>query len=129
MVAPEGTTKCTKCLLRFSSGSFVAGHPVLPVLLKYDFKHCNPGWGASPAVWHIFRLMNQFINRLSVEICAPYVPSEDERADARLYANNVRKWMADALGGYPLVDAGVAEVSELYRRGVGVNRRGRVVGG
>lgn len=129
MVAPEGTTKCTQCLLRFSSGAFVAGHPVLPVLLRYKFSHCNPGWGASSPLWHVWRLMHQFNNSLSVEICPPYLPSEEERADARLYAANVRAWMGHALDDCPLVDAGVAEVSELYKRGVGVDRWGkRVVG-
>jgi len=34
-VAPEGTTKPGHCLLTFSTGAFVAGAPVLPVLLKY----------------------------------------------------------------------------------------------
>ena len=35
IVAPEGTTKPGHCLLTFSTGAFVAGAPVLPVLLKY----------------------------------------------------------------------------------------------
>ena len=34
MVAPEGTTKNLNVLLRFSTGAFVPGRPVLPVLLK-----------------------------------------------------------------------------------------------
>ena len=38
-VAPEGTTKPAHCLLAFSTGAFVAGAPVLPVLFKYRFRH------------------------------------------------------------------------------------------
>lgn len=33
MIAPEGTTKNLNVLLRFSTGAFVPGRPVLPVLL------------------------------------------------------------------------------------------------
>ena len=35
MIAPEGTTKCGNVLLRFSTGAFVPGRPVLPVRLCY----------------------------------------------------------------------------------------------
>lgn len=101
-------------------GAFAAGQPVLPILLRYRYRHCNPGWGASSALWHIWRLINQFVNTLEVEICPPYMPSDAEMADARLYADNVRACMGRALD-VPLVDAGVAEVSELYKGGVGVD--------
>ena len=41
MIGPEGTTKATDVLLPFSSGAFVGGGPVLPVLLKYRSR-CSP---------------------------------------------------------------------------------------
>ena len=34
-VSPEGTTKAEHCLLRFKSGAFVSGRPVLPLCLDY----------------------------------------------------------------------------------------------
>ena len=34
-MAPEGTTKHSGYLLQFSTGAFVGGQPVIPVLLKY----------------------------------------------------------------------------------------------
>lgn len=34
-ISPEGTTKRSECLLTFSTGAFVGGRPVLPVLLHY----------------------------------------------------------------------------------------------
>ena len=44
-VAPEGTTKPGHCLLTFSTGAFVAGAPVLPVLFKYRFRQAPlPRW-------------------------------------------------------------------------------------
>lgn len=35
LIGPEGTTKTYDVLLPFSTGGFVHGHPVMPVLLKY----------------------------------------------------------------------------------------------
>ncbi len=40
-VAPEGTTKPARCLLTFSTGAFVAGAPVLPVLFQYRFRQAS----------------------------------------------------------------------------------------
>jgi hypothetical protein len=36
MIAPEGTTKGSNVLLRFSTGAFVPGQPVLPILLRWN---------------------------------------------------------------------------------------------
>ena len=44
MMAPEGTCGDNRCILHFRTGAFVPGVPVLPVLLKYRFKHHNPSW-------------------------------------------------------------------------------------
>ena len=66
MIAPEGTTKHGNVLLRFSTGAFVPGLPVLPVLLKYRSRHFDPGWGVSNTFWHMYRLLAQFNNHLEV---------------------------------------------------------------
>ena len=34
-LAPEGTCKHPNCLLTFSTGAFVGGRPVVPILLHY----------------------------------------------------------------------------------------------
>ena len=34
-IGPEGTTKHSSYLLQFSTGAFVGGRPVVPILLKY----------------------------------------------------------------------------------------------
>ena len=67
MVAPEGTTKHGNVLLRFSSGAFVPGRPVLPVLLKYSSRHFDVGWGITRTPWHVYRMLTQFINYLEVQ--------------------------------------------------------------
>ena len=46
-VSPEGTTKAEHCLLRFKSGAFVSGRPVLPLCL--DYRRRNRGSGRSGA--------------------------------------------------------------------------------
>jgi 1-acyl-sn-glycerol-3-phosphate acyltransferase len=38
---PEGTTSNGHCLLQFQRGAFVAGVPIIPVLLNYKYK---VGW-------------------------------------------------------------------------------------
>lgn len=42
-VSPEGTTKAEHCLLRFKSGAFVSGRPVLPLCLDYRRRRSNSG--------------------------------------------------------------------------------------
>lgn len=49
------------------------------------------------------RLMCQVNNRAEVTLLPPYVPSDAERRDARLFAGNVRRLFADTLK-LPLVD-------------------------
>lgn len=127
MVAPEGTTKPKHCLLRFSTGAFVAGQPVTPIVLNYTHnKRFNPGWGLAGATWHMWRTMHQFTNHLEVEVLPTYHPSAAEKSDARLYAANVRACMAKALG-CPQVDAGVAELVCLYDAKVDMHWLGKKV--
>uniref|UniRef100_A0A3B3ZCL9 Phospholipid/glycerol acyltransferase domain-containing protein n=1 Tax=Periophthalmus magnuspinnatus TaxID=409849 RepID=A0A3B3ZCL9_9GOBI len=66
----EGTTTNGKALIKFKPGAFLAGVPVQPVLLSYP-------------------------NKLFLPV---YNPSEEEKNDPSLYADNVEKHMAKALG-------------------------------
>jgi lysophosphatidylcholine acyltransferase/lyso-PAF acetyltransferase len=43
---------------------------------------------------HVFLLLCQFVNYLEVVNLPVYYPSEQEKDDPKLYANNVRKLMA-----------------------------------
>lgn len=45
-------------------------------------------------VRHVFLLLCQFVNYLEVIHLPVYYPSEQEKNDPKLYANNVRKLMA-----------------------------------
>ena len=43
------------------------------------------------------RMLCQLNNSVEVTILPPYVPSQQEQADPRLYASNVRRLFADTL--------------------------------
>ena len=61
-------------------------------------RHFNVGWGAIQSVaFHILRLQAQFVNHLTIEILPVYYPSPAEQADARLYAENVRRYVLGRL--------------------------------
>ena len=62
------------------------------------------------------RLMCQFVNVLDVEVLPPYTPSAAERADASLYAANVRDLYA-AQTGWPLVEQSQREFTALCKVG------------
>ncbi|KAI8464591.1 MAG: hypothetical protein J3K34DRAFT_439899 [Monoraphidium minutum] len=103
VIAPEGTLCHGRCLLSFKTGGFVAGLPIVPVLFKYKLTGHNPGWGVIRPYWHFLRVMCQFYNHVEVECLPIYHPSAEERAHPQVYAANVRKLMAKALG-VPMVD-------------------------
>lgn len=125
-MAPEATTKPGECLLRFRKGAFVPGRAVSPVLFKYDCEHFHVGWGAVHTGFHVWRLLSQFVNKVSIEFLPPYFPSAEEKKDPILYAANVRKLMGGKLG-VPLVEKGLDEEHMFNRLGVRVDIWGRRV--
>ncbi|SPP77937.1 lysophosphatidylcholine acyltransferase [Drosophila guanche] len=100
VIFAEGTCTNRTALIKFKPGAFYPGVPVQPVLLKYPNKYDTFTWTwDGPGVLRLLWLtMTQFYNRCEVEYLPVYQPNEAEMADANLYANNVRKVMAKALG-------------------------------
>ena len=100
-VCPEGTTTTGHCLVKFATGAFRAGLPVQPVIVSSPFYPTfgyDPSFSATNIVFHILGLMTRPMNQLHVKHLAVYTPNEAEKADPKLYANNVRKVMAKAMG-------------------------------
>lgn len=100
LMFPEGTTTNGSALIKFKPGAFLAGVPVQPVLLRYPNKLDTVRWtykGTSwmAALWHT---TSQFYTNSTVEFLPVYTPSPEERGDPNLYADNVQKLMAKALG-------------------------------
>jgi len=128
ILAPEGTCGDGKCLLRFRTGAFVPGAPVLPILLKYENRNFNPAWGiVADERIHFIRALCQFRKRVDVLVLPPYRPSEAERKDPALFAANVRKTCAEALGVPLRDDQGYEEFAALLKAGVSVSADGRRV--
>ncbi|XP_059211437.1 lysophospholipid acyltransferase LPCAT4 [Centropristis striata] len=100
LIWPEGTTTNGSALIKFKPGAFVAGVPVQPVLLRYPNQLDTVRWtykGTSwlEALWHT---ASQLYTNSTVEFLPVYNPSEEEKNDPNLYADNVQKLMAQALG-------------------------------
>jgi len=106
-LAPEGTLSHGGCLLRFHTGAFAALAPVLPVLLRYPFRHHNPAWTVETHVaLRLYRILTQVVTPVHVEFLPVVAPLPGETPAA--FAQRVRAIMADAMG-VPMVDQGKRE--------------------
>ncbi|KAJ3696361.1 hypothetical protein LUZ61_000066 [Rhynchospora tenuis] len=108
LLFPEGTTTNGEYLLPFKSGAFLAKAPVVPIILRYPYKRFSPAWDSMSGMRHLFLLLCQFVNHIEVIKLPVYYPSEEEKEDPRLYANNVRKLMATE-GNLILSEIGLSE--------------------
>ncbi|GLI64841.1 hypothetical protein VaNZ11_008143 [Volvox africanus] len=94
LLFPEGTTTNNQYIMPFKRGAFVAGVPVQPLVLKYDTSgRFSPTWDSMPGHLHIFLAMTEFSYRVTCYVLPLYEPSEAEKADPALYAENVRQMM------------------------------------
>lgn len=94
-IFPEGTTTNGKALISFKTGAFSQGLPVQPMVVKYQ--NVNPAWvdtGPFPVLLH---LMTQPINYMKVKYLTVAVPMRNELANPHIYADRVRRSMAQAL--------------------------------
>ncbi|KAK5848241.1 hypothetical protein PBY51_005873 [Eleginops maclovinus] len=100
LMFPEGTTTNGSCLIKFKPGAFLAGVPVQPVLLRYPNKLDSVRWTYKGTTWveTLWYTTSQFYTNSTVEFLPVYTPSEEEKRDPNLYADNVQKLMAKALG-------------------------------
>ncbi|KAA8498263.1 Lysophospholipid acyltransferase LPEAT1 [Porphyridium purpureum] len=108
---PEGTTSNGDQLLRFSAGAFALGRSVQPVVLSYPMMRwmsdVDPALvGVTP--FSTLRLLAEPVLSLNVKYLSVHRPSEEEQADAHLFAAAVQKEMARELG-VSCVQMGAAE--------------------
>eukprot|EP00897_Mesotaenium_endlicherianum_P010213 jgi/Mesen1/921/ME000117S00077 len=108
LLFPEGTTTNGRYLLPFKTGAFLAGTPVLPVLLHYRPSKLSPAWESISGGRHVFLMLCQLSHRLEVLRLPVYYPSARERQDPKLFALNVRQLMADS-GVLPLSSSTLVE--------------------
>ncbi|XP_047954971.1 lysophospholipid acyltransferase LPEAT1-like isoform X3 [Salvia hispanica] len=108
IIFPEGTTTNGDYLLPFKTGVFLAKAPVQPVILRYPYRRFSPAWDSISGARHVILLLSQFVNYIEVKRLPVYHPSEQEIENPKLYAENVRKLMAQE-GNLILSDVGLPE--------------------
>ncbi|XP_036949563.1 lysophosphatidylcholine acyltransferase 1 [Acanthopagrus latus] len=105
MIFPEGTCTNRSGLILFKAGAFIPGLPVQPVVLRYPNELDTVTWTwQGPGAFKILWLtLCQPHNPMEIEYLPIYTPSDEEKQNPALFANNVRKLMAKALE-LPLTD-------------------------
>lgn len=96
----EGTTTNGLALVRFQTGGFKPGVPVQPVTIRYN-RHDLSTWTRNQAhrfIHSILLIMANPINIVTLEFLPVYQPSDEEKDNSVLFAQNVQKVMADSLG-------------------------------
>lgn len=93
LLFPEGTTTNGNFLLPFKTGAFLAGVPLQPVILRYDVHSISPAWESISAARHIFLMLANPIHSVTCYELPVYVPSPEEQANPRLYADHLRQSM------------------------------------
>lgn len=95
---PEGTTTNNTAIVKFRTGAFVAGAPVVPVVFDYSFTFFDPAFSSCSLKFHLLGTLSQLCSFMSVRRLPVYYPSEAEKADPALYASNVKALMLSASG-------------------------------
>ncbi|XP_064399042.1 lysophosphatidylcholine acyltransferase 2-like isoform X2 [Halichondria panicea] len=96
LICPEGTTTNKKVMLKFKLGAFLPKLPVQPILINFKNKLDTTSWGGDGIDWFGTLLFTgcQFHNPLEIEFLPVYCPSQAEKDDCRLYADNVQRVMS-----------------------------------
>ncbi|RXN36168.1 lysophospholipid acyltransferase LPCAT4 [Labeo rohita] len=99
LMFPEGTTTNGRALIKFKPGAFLAGVPVQPVLLHYPSEPDTVRWTWKGLTWlgALWHTTSQIYTSVTVEFLPVYTPSQKEKQNPDLYAENVQKLMAKAL--------------------------------
>uniref|UniRef100_A0A674NFS7 Lysophosphatidylcholine acyltransferase 1 n=1 Tax=Takifugu rubripes TaxID=31033 RepID=A0A674NFS7_TAKRU len=106
MIFPEGTCTNRSCLITFKPGAFIPAVPVQPVVIRYPNKLDTITWTWQDALFLYHHL--QLVHHCGCCCCClqflpVYTPSEEEKRNPALFAINVRRVMAKALG-VPITD-------------------------
>ncbi|GFN75133.1 lysophosphatidylcholine acyltransferase 2, partial [Plakobranchus ocellatus] len=99
IIFPEGTCTNRSCLISFKQGAFLPAVPVQPVCIRYPNRidTVTWTWEGPGALTQLWLTLCQFYTKVDVLYLPPYHPSEEEKKDPKLYANNVRAAMAECL--------------------------------
>lgn len=97
---PEATCSNHRALLQFKPGAFRPGYPVIPVSLRFEqYGPDTLSWtwdGVSP-VWSIIFTLARWQTDLEIKKLDVYYPSEEEKSNQQLYADNVERILSEDL--------------------------------
>ena len=95
LIAPEGTCTNGKYLIKFNLGAFIPLAPIQPIVIHYHYKYFNPSFSQDNKFIVLYRLLTQFVNRVTFEVLPLQYPLIDETP--KQFAERVRDIMAQAL--------------------------------
>ena len=98
VIFPEGTYSNGKHLLKFKSGAFVPGHPLTPI--AFSFPEYTPFWNREESSFgvQLYRILSRWYTPVEIHFLPLYTPSEEEKQDPKLFAENVRTLLSEATG-------------------------------
>ncbi|GJQ10698.1 hypothetical protein GpartN1_g2489.t1 [Galdieria partita] len=97
VIFPEATTTNGHFLVKFHTGVFRGGFPVVPVVIQYRYRRFSPTYETIRSAYYIYKLFTQLYNEAEYTLLPIYYPSEVEKNDPVIYANNVRAVMQKEL--------------------------------
>ena len=95
VIFPEATCANRKALISFKAGAFIPGVPVQPVVISYQNDFDSFSWTVgNSGTWTLLWLtLCQFSIKAKLTYLPVYYPTEEEKSNPKLFANNVRKVM------------------------------------
>lgn len=96
IIFPEATCTNRTSLIQFKIGAFNPGVPIQPVLIRYPnaIDTFTWTWSGPHVLLLVWRTLAQFHTFIEIEYLPVYVPSEEEKKNPKLYAQNVQQLMS-----------------------------------
>ncbi|TNJ29314.1 Lysophosphatidylcholine acyltransferase [Giardia muris] len=98
VMAPEGTTTNGTVLLPFHQGAFIPGVPINFAIITYDRRLVDISDSWQGMTWAVIKTMFCFSIRVTIRYLPQYTPNAEEVQDPKLYAQNVREYVAHHAG-------------------------------
>lgn len=102
LIFPEGTCANRTALVQFKMGAFIPKLPLQPIIARWDAGDCMDAvtwsWEGPDAAKLFFCALTRVSTNLEISILPEYTPNNEEKANTRLFAENVSKLMCHDLG-------------------------------
>ncbi|XP_067930277.1 lysophosphatidylcholine acyltransferase 1-like [Watersipora subatra] len=117
VIFPEGMCATHTYLLPYKLGAFLPGVPVQLVTIKYPNRLDLTTWvNTGPGIGALFSLILCSPSlSIEVEFHPVYYPSDEEKSNPELFAENVRELMSRYLN-LPKADLGYGDLMDLVKR-------------